>query len=55
MAPVQKRFTIALAGSTSSSGTGSRASALLLGAILSRPRNEALRAASSLTSRAYSR
>ena len=52
IAPVQKRLTISLAGSTSS-----RAYRLARSPrpICSRPRSVALRAASSLTMRAYSR
>ena len=49
IAPVAKRLTISLAGSTSSSGTGSRSVRKV-----SRPRSVARRAASSLTSSAYS-
>ena len=49
IAPVAKRLTISLAGSTSSSGTGSRSVRKV-----SRPRSVARRVASELTSSAYS-
>ncbi len=51
IAPVQKRLTISLAGSTCSSGIGPPGAWVKL----SSPRNVALRAASSLTISAYSR
>ena len=54
IAPVQKRLTISLAGSTSSSGIGVGASPPAA-PISSRPRSVALRAASSLIAAAYSR
>ncbi len=55
IAPVQKRLTISLAGSTSSIGIASSFAAASDSPISSRPRSVALRAASSLTVRAYSR
>ncbi|SKV41848.1 Uncharacterised protein [Mycobacteroides abscessus subsp. abscessus] len=50
IAPVEKRFTISLAGSTSSSGTGGRTPVLNF----SRPRSEAIRSLWSSTSWVYS-